>query len=43
MIALNTCRYPVAETVQKVLGLPIDVRIRRELASLLRAGAGTGQ
>jgi putative phosphoesterase len=38
-ITFKSCRYPVAETVRKVLALPIGVRIRRALADVLETGA----
>jgi protein phosphatase len=38
-ISLRSCRYPVGETVRKVLALPIDMRIRRELADVLATAA----
>ena len=39
VITLRSCRYPVEETVRKVFALPIDMRIRRELAEVLATGA----
>jgi protein phosphatase len=41
-IKLKSCRYPVAETVRKVLALPIEMRIRTELAGVLETGATLG-
>ncbi len=41
-ITLKSYRYPVAETVRKVIALPIDIRIRRELAGVLESGAPPG-
>lgn len=38
-VSLRSCRYPVGETVQEVLALPIDIRIRRQLALVLETGA----
>jgi protein phosphatase len=39
VISLRSCRYPVEETVRKVLALPIDMHIRRQLAGVLLTGA----
>ena len=39
VVTLKSSRYPVGETVRKVLALPIDIRIRRELADVLATGA----
>lgn len=38
-VSLRSCRYPVEETVKKVLALPIDIHIRRQLAAVLETGA----
>jgi protein phosphatase len=38
-ISLRSCRYPVEETVRKVLALPIDIRVRRQLTAVLTIGA----
>jgi len=38
VITLKSCPYPVEETVRKVLALPIDMRIRRQLAAVLATG-----
>ncbi len=38
-ISLRSCRYPVEETVRKVLALPIDMCVRRQLAEVLATGA----
>jgi len=37
-ISLRSCRYPVEETVRKLFDLSIDIRIRRQLASVLQNG-----
>lgn len=38
-ITLRSCRYPVEETVRKVLALPVDMCIRRALAHVLETGS----
>lgn len=38
-VTLKSPRYPVEETVRKLLRLPIDVRIGRQLAGVLLTGA----
>ncbi|MBI4876652.1 MAG: metallophosphoesterase family protein [Acidobacteria bacterium] len=42
VLSLRSCRYPVEKTVRKVLGLPLDLRIRRQLADVLATGLSPG-
>jgi protein phosphatase len=36
-LSLQSCRYPVEETVQKICALPVPMEIRRQLAAVLRS------
>ena len=38
VVTLKSSRYPVEETVRKLLDLPIDIRIARQLAGVLLKG-----
>jgi len=39
VVTLKSSRYPVEETVGKLIALPIDMRVRRQLADVLATGA----
>jgi protein phosphatase len=41
-LSLRSCRYPVADTVRKVLALPVPMEIRSQLAAVLRLGSPPG-
>ena len=38
-LILQSCRYPVEETVRKILSLPVPMEIRRQLAAVLLSGS----
>jgi predicted phosphodiesterase len=41
-LSLRSRRYPVEETVQKILSLPVSTEIRSQLAAVLRSGCPPG-
>jgi protein phosphatase len=42
-LSLQSCHYPVEETVKKILSLPVPMEIRRQLAAVLLSGFLTGR
>ncbi len=42
-LSLQSCRYPVEETVKKILSLPIPIGIRSQLAAVLLSGFPPGR
>jgi hypothetical protein len=41
-LSLQSCRYPVEETVKKIFSLPVPMEIRSQLAAVLRSGSPPG-
>jgi len=42
-LSLQSCRYPVGDTVKKVLALPVPMEIRNQLAAVLLSGSLPGR